>query len=128
MRTTEKGGGAMRRVASRPHIVCPPRELPQWTAATDAPVKIPDRAGPGIIVLDRRGQVAFANDLASAILRARELLQDRDGELRAGSQQVTNALQAAISKAVALPHAAAPKMRNVVLLPRAGRMPLVTMT
>ena len=59
-----------------------------------------ETAGLAVILLDRRGQVAEANDRARAILRRRDGLRDEDGRLRAVLPEEDEALQGLVARAV----------------------------
>lgn len=65
-----------------------------------------DRAGTGVIQLDRRGRVAAASDRALHLLRAGIGLTDRDGGLRAALPGEDAALQGLLARA--LPSAGGP--------------------
>jgi quercetin dioxygenase-like cupin family protein/DNA-binding CsgD family transcriptional regulator len=79
----------------------------------------------GIVILNRRGQLVFANQPACMLLHAGDALQEREGELRAASPAAQPVLRAAIAAAIAPSGASAANAGNMFMVPRAGRLPIV---
>ena len=123
MRTVRRGKSS----TSAAHATAPPATRvagpddgpPSGAAALD---KL-DNANCGVIVLDRRAQLVFANEPACALLRAGDALQERDGRLRAASPAAQGALQAAIAAALN-PQRGVVSTTGMVMLPRSGREPI----
>jgi len=84
-----------------------------------------DATNLGVIVLNRRGQLVFANEPATGLLRSGETLQEREGELRAASPSAQSTLRAAITGAIGSVEASGVRTGNVFMLPRTGRLPIV---
>jgi quercetin dioxygenase-like cupin family protein/DNA-binding CsgD family transcriptional regulator len=96
-------------------------QLPTSKAAFEAL----DAINCGVVVLNRRGQLVFANQPACMLLHAGDALQEREGELRAASPSAQPVLRAAIAAAIAPSSASAANAGNMFMVPRAGRLPIV---
>ena len=87
-------------------------------------VELLDSAGTGVILLDRRGRVAAANDSARALLRTGDGLLDRGGGLCAALPAESAELQRLLAQA--LPFPGGPGAGGSMRLSRAGSpLPLV---
>jgi DNA-binding CsgD family transcriptional regulator/quercetin dioxygenase-like cupin family protein len=82
--------------------------------------------GPGVIVLDRGGRISTANASAAEFLRLGDILHASRCKLRAANPTVGSALQKVIAGALH-PAVRDSDARNLALLARPGRTPLVVM-
>jgi quercetin dioxygenase-like cupin family protein/DNA-binding CsgD family transcriptional regulator len=82
-------------------------------------------ADPGIILLDRHGQVLFANGPADNYLRAGSALQEHAGQLRPAARGLAPAFGAMMTRTLAPAESTTLAQRHVLPLPRAGSMPLL---
>ena len=82
-----------------------------------------DETNYGIIVLNRSGRVIFSNEAAGSILREGDAIFEQDGQLRTAVPTARLILEQAITSATRQMADAADG--NVVMLPRAGRAPII---
>ena len=82
-------------------------------------------AGPGLLVLNRKGQLTHANGGARSLLHQGAVIQQVGGSVRAAKPALAGALQAAITRA--MEDGDQSGLENVILLPRNGRLPIVAM-
>ena len=87
-------------------------------------VELLDNVRAGVIQLDRRARLIAANDRARALLRSRDGLWDRDGQLRASLPKDDAALQRLLARALPLPAGSAEGGSMLVSRPET-RSPLV---
>lgn len=82
-------------------------------------------AEPGLLVLNRQGQLTHANGSARSLLNQGSIIQLVGGFVRAAKPALTAPWQAAIARA--MDNCAPSGRENIVLLPRSGRLPMVAM-
>ena len=85
-----------------------------------------DETNYGIIVLNRSGRVIFSNEAAGSILREGDAIFEQDGQLRTAVPTARLILEQAITSATSATRQTADAADgNVVMLPRAGRAPII---